>query len=454
MHPWEEAARRGERMIRDFESTNAGNGVRYLGKLEESRVTQWLTDDVVPLLQSITARPRFRELATWSLTNLCTTSQSDDRQTVINLEFAVRNFAEAFHRLIILKSTQKLLKAVVPTPELTSETITIRANSVPKRISAQYESDASSNSIEPFLKSLLTEPQPEFFRPEDYFLSQQEFKPWLDGRRLPNGILVPGLWSRLEPLGDLIARTGRQRIESCLNILSDSWKVLLRLPLSAHVKTSTTFKDALAAKSRLDGCWMTVRSQVFEHPDARRIDSCATLTQVYASFAANPNLNWLKVPHDSIASSRCLPSFIRGRHCAGLLDRICRSLRDVGDLYEPITAATSEQEDAIARGDLVMIEAENKAYWNRQSISFRKRHKSWSFLWKLAEHASTRMAVTESDLYPDRAACHSALATARSRLSEVLPPDLDDRIECAPDQLRAYRLNLDSDRIRLIRRVR
>ena len=192
---------------------------------------------------------------------------------------------------------------------------------------------------------------------------------------------------------------------------------------------------------------------VFEDAATGLRDSCSAVTQVYAAYGATPDLTWLGLPEDQThRNSAGLPVFLRGSQTRNLFDRIARSVQDLGLVYAPTELKTSVQDEAIATGVLVLIEADRRAYWDKTQVDLGKGDNNWQFLWLLAYRARTKRSVTENDLFPKGAPALSAMPMAWSRLKGKLPISLEDLVESDPNQNRAYRLTLESDRIRLFRK--
>ena len=456
MDPWEEVGRRFARLISGFESRSSLEeplNPTFFTSHEQSQLTQWLTDHVVPLAASFAERARFRSLATWSVRNLCPGSQTPVRETVVVFQDAFRNAVLSLLDLMKLKSVSKLTSAIPPKSVVSEEVVQIESGKQPQILSRKVGEVPEFELNRRQLQGFLADKTYEFFRQEDFFLTKQEFVQDADGNMTQMGHLVIGIWSRLEPLGDLIARSGRQRIESLFYLLEATRRAIHSLEIPASVKKSPQFQTEKTAYSDLQNAWAKLRVLVFEDAATGLRDSCSAVTQVYAAYGATPDLQWLGLPEDQThRNSAGLPVFLRGSQARNLFDRIARSVQDLGLVYDPTELKTSVQDEAIATGVLVLIEADRRAYWDKTQVDLGKGDNNWQFLWLLAYRARTKRSVTENDLFPKGAPALSAMPMAWSRLKGKLPISLEDLVESDPNQNRAYRLTLESDRIRLFRK--
>jgi len=456
LDPWEEVARRYERLIRGFESRSSLEeplNSTFFTSHEQVQLTQWLTDHVVPLAASFAERARFRSLATWSLRNLCPGSQTPVRETVVVFQDAFRNAVLSLLDLMKLPAISQLISAIPPKTIVSEEVVRIESKKQPQILSREIGKVPEFELNRRQLQGFLADKTYEFFRQEDFFLTQQEFVQDADGSVTQMGHLVSGIWPRLEPLGDLIARSGRQRIESRLDLLEATRRVIHSLEVPASAKKSPKFQIERTAHTELWNAWAKLRLLVFEDAASGQRDSCSAVTQVYAAYGATPELQWLGLPEEqTLRNSDGLPVFLRGFQAKNLFDRIARSVRELGSVYDPDEPETPVWHDAIASGALVLIDVDRRAYWEGKSIDLGKGDNNWRLLWLLADHARTCRSVTEHDMLPDDTTALSAMPTAWSRLNEKLPISLGDLVEPDPNRNRAYRLKLDSSQIRLFRK--
>jgi hypothetical protein len=96
-----------------------------------------------------------------------------------------------------------------------------------------------------------------------------------------------------------------------------------------------------------------------------------------------------------------------------------------------------EIRSAVSRGGLVVVENPRTAYWRCITIpiDWNRYPKAWPVFVKLAQKAGTRALLTESDVYDFRDGCaDSALPTVISRLKQLLPEDLGERIRAVREK--------------------
>jgi hypothetical protein len=132
------------------------------------------------------------------------------------------------------------------------------------------------------------------------------------------------------------------------------------------------------------------------------------------------------------------------------LDRIAAALSDVKYLYRGSSPETSAIDAAIATGGLVLIEAEQEAYWERNRIDcdWRRHRKAWEMLWKLAANARIASPVNDIDLYGEPAA-FSTMANRWSRLKQLLPASLWNLVVPGRHERGQYKLTLPIHKIHL-----
>lgn len=105
---------------------------------------------------------------------------------------------------------------------------------------------------------------------------------------------------------------------------------------------------------------------------------------------------------------------------------------------------SSELDEAISRGGLVIDEKTHLVYWEGKQLRDASacEPKPWALLVALARKATHSGFVAEKDIYESRMS-PSAMATLLGRLKKDLPPSLRKKIEPGPES-QSYRLVIES----------
>jgi hypothetical protein len=448
MDGWTQVARRYDRL-----RPRQGFDEEWDASLLNSRL-EWLREHVLPLVARALSNPTFREHATWSLKSVCPGSEEVARKQVERLARRWRTTAE---KLVALESVAELEQGIRAMPRQSiavEQTVMISADK-PSRILSRSMADVDCFGLVcQALKERAAAKPPEWFSPRDYLRMEVQFRDVPDSsapegrRRLANGNTLTSLWSRLEPLGDLIARSGRQRIEADLQVLREVHNTFRSLPEWSQLAEHEQVSELQQAWANLNSAWDELRAEMFEAPLTRLRDSCATLVQLAVSFGTDLDVSWLPVPAEVLeGGAKRLEHDLSGRQGPNLWDRIPAALRDVGDavgfqepVVDPVTAA-------IEAGGLVLVPKSKSVYWEKKPIALGNGTKNWEFLSHLATNAKRRRPVTECDLFPDETPSPSSMPNRWARLREWLPESLAERIAPAEGIARSYRLQLEASRI-------
>ena len=289
--------------------------------------------------------------------------------------------------------------------------------------------------------------------PRRLLLTRQEFNQDSDGNWIQSAELIYGLNARLIPIGDLITRSLRQRIESRRKVIQTLRLQVHQRVLPARLGGLAEMKQELQTAQVLEESFRHLEAIVFAESDALLRDSCVSLTQVYAAMHPTPQLEWLRIDESLVQKARGIfPILLRG-YCGGELhDRIACAVREMGRLYRGSDPNVSELDAAIASGGLVIHKESQAAWWEGIKLDLGSGKKNWEFLAALARQSQLGCDVKEADLYPRAtdSLADSTMANRWNRLGKQLPGTLAQRIH--PGTLpRTYRLDLDRSRIFVIR---
>ena len=422
-----------------------------------SNLRTWLEDDVIPVLSDVTRLPRFRDLATFSLRMLARGTDSNQRRAVERVDRGLIEAAQAILALVNHAQIRTRL-GVQDLPQAFSAVGVIEVSNQIDRRTPTTTSIDSNLSCSDLLASEIGGVQcvarrdwDDLVCASDYFSTRQEFVEAADGTRLQRGELINSLNARLLPIGDLVARSLRRRID----VRSDMIRTL-------GTRTRQVLADAQFGLLDERNCWIRAEHElndairalealVFADADAILRDSCVILTQVYASIHPAAELDWLGLGEELVGESRGrFPSLLRGHRGSTIHDRIARAIQDMGQLYRGIDPSISHLDRAIASGGLVIHEPSQSAWWDGDQINFGNSTNNFNFLAALARKACRTQAVTETDLYPDDSPSTSTMGNRWNRLGRCLPGSLAQLIQ--PGALpRSYRLLLEAQRILVIR---
>jgi len=125
------------------------------------------------------------------------------------------------------------------------------------------------------------------------------------------------------------------------------------------------------------------------------------------------------------------------------------SLSELQGLYGETDAQQSAVEEAIARGNLVVVRSSQQVYWEGSllEVQWTNYRAIWPFLQKLVEKGRHGGTVEQRDLF-SQVVAESTLATTMMRLKKLVPASLWKHIVPSRDP-RGYRLDIDRQRIYL-----
>ncbi|OYW25146.1 MAG: hypothetical protein B7Z55_00120, partial [Planctomycetales bacterium 12-60-4] len=194
-------------------------GMHTQTKLNRLRV--WLEDDVVPLLVEVTRLPRFRELSTFSSRTLVRGSTADQRRVVERVDRGLIDAARALLSVVDDPSVYATLQNMPSTPIfLNGEEVVEIGIAIDHATPVLTSAETTVSTIRDGLglgiaavRRVAERDWDDLVEPEDYFSTRQEFVEGDDGTRLQRGEMINSLNARLLPVGDLVARSLRRRID-------------------------------------------------------------------------------------------------------------------------------------------------------------------------------------------------------------------------------------------------
>lgn len=414
----------------------------------------WLGDDVGKLVDELSRRPAFREYAAWVVRSLQNGSDSEERKVIDSLEAALIDVARAYAKLLgnerVLTRLQTLFP---PSPHVISETVEIAGNGAPRVLERETGLINETAMEISQLRHLCSRGGKEYalVKIDDYFEPQQQFVQGEDGHRIQSATAIVSMTPELHPVGNFVLQTANRRLEELLELLTK-----IRRKVTASIRD---LGKAYKGQENAEAAWERLQDQLAVYrrtfQSGRENDlrnACIVLTQIYAAFHPAPDLDWLGLPEQlSQEGVLALQQRIRGFRGGELFERVNGALIDVRRLYEDRDPKLSAQEEAIARGDLVLVIETRELYWDGKPKLFAgaRLRESWELLFPLVKKAKSRGHVTERDVFGDKVTGRSSMSMRMQRLKKQLPGGLRKLIKPGPDP-RTYRVTVEPHRIYIV----
>lgn len=415
----------------------------------QSKLQACIRNDVCPAVEEYSQRLRFREYANWPLSTLMAGADTPERRLIESLEQGILGCAKTLSQLTEKKLVRKNLEDQNP-PRLTlrEESVEITAEGT----TCLDRKTEKSNDLEIILSQveyLARNSELSIVNSLDYFAPVQDFSEDATGKKAQRGGLIIAFNHELDPVANFIVRCLLERARQWYEIISKVRAMTIKA-IKATGRPYRQLVDQLENEwNQLESDWPECQHLLKSGKQNRLINSAVILTQVYAAFGLNPQLDWLLLPetdlNDGIVSIKSrLVTFLDQE----ITDRIAHALGEMKDLYDKDEQHTDGIEEVIATGGLVLIKNSKEAYWENKNISARINGRKWEFLYLLAKKAKRRICVTENDLFPLGSGSLSAMATSWSRLNERLPESLWKLVEKGAEP-RTYILRLDPTQIHI-----
>ncbi len=412
------------------------------------KIRVWLAEDVCRVLEDFTARPTFREYASWPIRVLRIGAATPERALVERVDDQLQLCGKALTKLTALKIVSKKLDELFPPKiEIVAETAEISGRGIKRTATKTAPVDHLKVELSQ-VRAIAGRDWKDLVEVNDYFEPQQEWVDAGNGQRVQRGEWVVSVNPELLPIGNFVVRCLLKRIEMRFEILR-----------SARKKCLTVFRHIPPKypkqRTAVEASWDELVKSIIEIQQALRTgqemrlrDSCVALTQTYAAFHPKPNLDWLGLRPGIIEQGRStLAARLTQWQNAQMLDRIATSLGDLRYLF-PEGSTLSAVEEAVASGGLVIEERTQVVHWETQQIAERFWPVPWKFLLALARCARSQSAAGLSDVYGNKVVSDSAISTTFGRLKHALPPTLWKLVKPGKEP-RTYRLHLEPHRIHI-----
>ncbi len=415
-------------------------------------IRHWLDQDVSRAVENLCQRPRFREFASWSIRCLATGSDSPERRKIETLQANLIACAVCLNELAEDERVRDLLKqSALPAPCISHCEMEICADDegVSEIVTNQAAQSISPISIQlSQVRNLAQSTDLELINQHDYFEPQQEFVETEDGSVLQRAEMIVSLNPELNAVGNFVLNCFWHRARHYYGLLSEVREKVLQ-ELSGMKKADRINTDALNQRwMDLQQSWDDCRRALSTGTEAELREAAIILTQIYAAFGINPQLDWLDFSTETVSrETESLRARLNTRLNQQLTDRIAMALESLRNLYEVDVSRTEEIETAIASGGLVLVPDSMTAYWRTERLPSFSGKKSWDFLVAVSKKARFKACVTRHDLYQTSVA-DSTMSTLWNRLKNQLPESLRSLIRCG-NEPQSYILDLDWSQIHI-----
>jgi len=426
----------------------------HLSASQIRELRDWFQDDVVELLSGFVTRMKFREIASWSLRAFRPGADTNARRQVDAVAKALTHHARLLR--MALKS-KKLADAIEkfarPIHFADKEQVTISGEG----IKTNSRSDREVPRL-PDMTAQIDEIAAPFWTDlvalEDYL---EPTSNWLEcvpsDPNITAGEFIVSLNPELHGVGDFVVRCLYRRVEVCIGILEKCDRTVLTCARSIGGKTPSAVLRLSDDSRRLREVVQQLHAVCHADSEAGLRDSMVILTQVYTALHPSPDIGWLGLDDGIVTRGRNnLRRRLLNPRNSELPDRVSAALLDLKRLYANEPPGQSEQEEAVARGGLVLAISSQTVFWKGTAlpVDWTKYSQPWKLLVELARKGQLGADVEEHHIYFDLPS-DSAMATLCSRLKRLLPPDLWNKIVPGRSP-RSYRLELDAEQITVLDR--
>jgi hypothetical protein len=435
----------------------------YKDLRDDPKFRTWLDEDVLPVLDSYSRRPRFREYASWPIRSLGAGADTEERRLIDTVDAGLKEAGELLVALCMRKATAEKLSQRFPSRTVVTGGEEVIGGGEPQLSARSYGTIdelkmeiAQARQIASRAWGDLVDVR-DFFEPVQRFtvetddggsvLASFDIPAGLKSKPIQHGDGIVSMNPRLLPVGNFIVRRLLQRIDQSMATLSR----LRGKYLAVHRQQEGRKPQQ---HQKFEQCWKTLESAVHDlktdfQPvgEMKLRDSCIVLAQVWGAWRDSADLTWLGLPEAVVESGKTSLKFRVGTFRGPeMLDRIAAALQDLLRLYQGESAA-GELEEAIASGGLVIDQQSGKAYWKGNVLPIDLSTKSGELLVQLATKARHGGDVGRKDLYGDECISDGAMSTTKGRLMQDLKQsDLSMLIKPGREP-KSYRLNLEPQKI-------
>jgi hypothetical protein len=420
-------------------------------------LADWVERDVGCVVDELMERSVFQTQARWPLDCLLAGARSGERQLVESIES--RLSATARRLAAFSKQHHPAADTSVPTVAPTHATITLGGDGGSDADEAKCDLELSRvRDWKPLSGGALMEfiagkPWRDLASIADYFypaaelnLADRELYLGPGTQQVQIGVCLPFLNPRLRPLGDFISRMLLIRVEYWCNALNGFFSACTRSVGAEVCDRDVQWSAAQEDLTRLTRELVQLRHMLSSGNAAKLRDACLTLVQTHAAFFPESDFSWLGEASNFVVGAAYYRDAIEHRDNFCLAEQIAAALAECAECYR--TSETSEEvlSKTLARHSLVLVEGigRREAYWKRAMVGERwgGQPALWQFLLALAEGVKAQPGVDSIKL-------NCSLKDARSRIKQLIPPDLDSLI--LPSGRGTYVLKLQPHEVCVLR---
>ena len=405
-----------------------------------SRLAVWHEEDVAPVLEDYSRRPRFRRYASWPMTELQVDAKTELRGLIEQVDRALVDCAQAILETIESDGILQVLKREFPPIEqVASGTFSTDGISASEIEAEPWLCDPIEDHLRQ-LKRFASRPWKDLINTQDYFGTQPKVSSVENGIAICWGDTIVSLSPRLLPIGNFIVRSMWNRIRPSQQLFSESRNCLITAEKILGKPLWTKVEDT---QRQNEIKFAELQQALKETRELPLIDACIALTQIYVATNENADVEWLGLdPRTVELAAGEIKVRIGGLHGPEFHDRVATHLSRLQDLYDSQQESDFELESQIALRFLAINSSERVVYWKGNPLDISK--KQFEFLRLLATRMKTNRAVVGNDLDARESISDSALSSLVARLRKKIPPGLADAIKHNGD---GYHLDLPNNEV-------
>ncbi|QDT32011.1 hypothetical protein [Thalassoglobus polymorphus] len=384
-----------------------------------SRLAVWYEEDVAPVLDEYSRRPRFRRYASWPITELQAGAKTELRRLIEQVDRSLVDCAQAILETIELDEILTALQnEFPPLDQVTSGTFSTDGTS-------DTATDETSlwDPIEDHLRQLkrfALRPWDDLVNVQDYFGTQPKVSSVENGIAICWADAIVSLNPRLLPIGNFIVRSMWERIRPSRKLFSESKDFFLTI---GHKLGKPLWAKVEDAHRQYETDYDAIRYALENFQNKHLTDACIALTQLYVAMNGNADVGWLGLDSQNVERGASeINARMRSLRGPEIHDRIATHLTSLQNLYVLEGSSEAEFERLIASRSLVVNCNERLVYWKADSITVSR--KQFEFLRLVAERVTTKRTVIGNDLDAAESTSDSALASMVDRLRKRLPQEL------------------------------
>ncbi len=424
--------------IRQYQETSPARS--EFDKDSNSRLTVWYDQDVAPVLEEYSRRPRFRQHATWPITELRAGAKTELRGLIEQLDSSLVECARGILETMESDGILNALKSEFPS----SEKVTSSSCAIDGHVNIEEVLETSEWSpIDDLLRQLeyfAKRPWEDLVNVQDYFGTQPRVSSGENGIAICWGDSILSVNPRLTPIGNFIERSMLERIRPSRKLFLESRKYLAEIEKKQGKKL---WKQVENIHCQYETDHYAILNALDDVEDKHLTDACVALTQIYVATNENADVGWLGLEPETVEHGiRDITARMNSLRGPEIHDRIATHLTRLHKLYEPGESTEAELENLIASRNLVVNLKERIVYWKASPFGVSK--KQFKFLCLLAERVKTKRRVIGNDLDAAESTSDSALSSLVDRLRKRIPPELAAVIKNDGD---GYYLNLPTNKV-------